>query len=247
MMRSVVVSAIVVVATAATAQAADLAAPRAPVASAVVAPAFNWSGFYAGLDLGYWGGQGTTFVPGFVAGRPAPNGITLGAHLGYRHQFANNLVLGLEADLSWLGGRTAYGVIPGDTLAWTLRGNWDGSVRATAGFAIDRALIYATGGLAIIDAKGCAVPDPAVSTICAGGTALGGTRTGWTVGAGFAYAVAPNWAVRAEYHYANYGSRTYATPATVTGTTVSRLETHKVRLGVSYLFSTGPSAVTARY
>lgn len=227
--------------------AADLGAPRMPVASAVAAPAFSWTGVYAGLDLGYWTGRSTMFVPGFVSGHPAPNGLTLGGHLGYRHQFANNLVLGLEADLSWLGGRRAFGTIPGDIAVYSLRASWDGSIRATAGFAVDRTLVYATAGLAAIDIQGCSVLNPAVSTDCFVGTVHGGTRTGWTVGVGLAHAVAPNWAVRAEYLYANYGSRTYATPASFTGTTVSRLETHKVRLGVSYLFSTGPSAVTARY
>lgn len=247
MTRSLALAALAAAFTTAGAQAADLGAPRMPVAAAVVAPAFSWTGFYTGLDLGYWTGHGTTFVPGFVAGQPRPNGVTLGGHLGYRHQFANNLVLGVEADLSWLGGRRVFGTIPGDVAVYALRGTWDGSLRATAGFAVDRALFYVTGGLAVIEATGCAVANPALSTACFPGTSYGGTRAGWTVGAGFAYAVAPNWSVRAEYLYANYGSRTYATPASFTGTTVSRLETHKVRVGVSYQFTTGPSAVTARY
>ena len=47
--------------------------------------------------------------------------------------------------------------------------------------------------------------------------------------------------MRAEYLYANYGSRTIAAIPGVS------MQTHKVRLGVNYLFSTGPSAIVARY
>lgn len=232
------------------ANAADLGSPRTPIAAAVVSPVFNWTGFYVGADLGYWTSTTSTFVPGVAntLGSPKPNGVTLGGHLGYRYQFANNVVLGAEADLSWLGGKTAFGPIAGALpAAWSLRAGWDGSIRGTAGYAVNRALLYVTGGLSFIDAKGCGINNPAVSTACVANTSYGNTRLGWTLGAGIDYAVAQNWTVRGEYLYANYGTRSYATPGTVTGTTASRLETHKFRVGLTYLFSTGASAVVARY
>uniref|UniRef100_UPI0013D5B791 outer membrane protein n=1 Tax=Klebsiella pneumoniae TaxID=573 RepID=UPI0013D5B791 len=71
------------------------------------------------------------------------------------------------------------------------------------------------------------------------------TRVGWTLGAGVEYAITQNWTVRGEYLYANYGSKTFSTPAGVTPSV--SLQTHKFRLGVNYLFSTGPAAVVARY
>jgi outer membrane immunogenic protein len=245
-MKKFLLTGVAAVALASGAQAADLGAPRGAVAAVVVAPVFNWTGFYLGADLGYWTGSATTVVPGFVPGFPRPNGVTLGGHVGYRHQFANNFVLGAEADLSWLGGKTASGLVAGaGGTAWQLRGNWDGSLRATAGFAVDRALLYVTGGVSVIEARGCAVA--AVGTPCLAGSFYGGTRAGWTVGAGLDYAVTQNWTVRGEYLYANYGSRLYAAPAAVGGFVSSRLETHKFRVGLNYVFSTGPSAVVARY
>uniref|UniRef100_UPI0013D4EDB3 outer membrane protein n=1 Tax=Acinetobacter nosocomialis TaxID=106654 RepID=UPI0013D4EDB3 len=57
---------------------------------------------------------------------------------------------------------------------------------------------------------------------------------------GVEYAITQNWTVRGEYLYANYGSKTFSTPAGVTPSV--SLQTHKFRLGVNYLFSTGPAA-----
>ncbi|MBL8568974.1 MAG: porin family protein [Phreatobacter sp.] len=229
------------------AAAADLGVPRAPVAAAVIAPVFNWSGFYAGADAGYWAGPSYVSYPGapIFFGSATPQGFKLGGHVGYRHQFANNFVLGLEGDLSWLGNASRETFVNSGLRVARIRGNWDGSVRATAGFAIDRALVYATGGLAFINATGCTAFGP--SDLCAPNTRFGGTRAGWTVGAGLAYAVTQNVAVRAEYLYANYGGRTYSTTGVAGAQTRHKLDTHTVRLGVSYLFSTGPSAVVARY
>jgi outer membrane immunogenic protein len=64
------------------------------------------------------------------------------------------------------------------------------------------------------------------------------SRTGWTVGVGLEYAVTPNWFLRAEYRYANFGSFTQATPFTfVPGSSVSHHETENAeRAGVSYKF-----------
>ena len=69
------------------------------------------------------------------------------------------------------------------------------------------------------------------------------TRVGWTLGAGVEYAVTQNWTVKAEYSYYNFGTRTLG--PTYAGTV--RSDAHTVKLGVNYLFSTGPSAVVARY
>ena len=118
----------------------------------------------------------------------------------------------------------------------------DGSVRGSLGIAADRVLLYATGGLAFLNVGGCTVPN--VGAPCIAGTSFSGTRIGWTAGAGLAYAINNNWSVRAEYLYANYGTKTFTPPAYTAR--VSN-ETHTVRLGVSYMFTTGPSAVVARY
>jgi hypothetical protein len=156
-----------------------------PIAAAVVAPVFSWTGFYVGADVGYWTSSTNLLLPALALsnGSPKPNGIALGGHLGYRYQFANNFVLGAEADLAWLGNKTAYAALAGFAPAsWALRATWNSSIRATAGISVDRALFYVTGGVSFLGINGCGVDNPAVSTACRNGTQFSGTRTGWTLG-----------------------------------------------------------------
>ncbi|MBX9989720.1 outer membrane protein [Phreatobacter oligotrophus] len=210
--------------------AADLGSPRSPVAMAATAPAFNWTGFYLG---GYLGGAWSTsrhdFSPFGTHGSVNQSGIIGGLTAGYNWQM-NSLVLGLEADLGLSGLRNA-------TTAFCCFTNqkWDSSLRGRAGFAVDRALFFVTGGLAV---SGIQAGEPGFSV---GNTV---TRAGWTVGAGVEGALTPNWTVKAEYRYADYGRWVGyggGLPHQVT------LRSHSLRLGVNYLFSSGPSAVVARY
>jgi outer membrane immunogenic protein len=232
-MRKILMTAVAIAAMTGGAQSADLGVARGPVAAAIVAPVFGWSGFYLGLNAGVgfantnWAALTGGILPGSAAG------FVGGAQIGYNYQI-NNFVLGAEADFGYIGvsrSATAFG----STATWRTR--WDGSVRARAGVAVDRALLYVTGGVAFAD-FGFAQTIPAVS--------LSQTRVGWTLGAGVEYAVTPNWTVRGEYLYANYGSKSFIAPGLGASPPVS-LQEHKFRLGVNYLFSTGPSAVVARY
>src|SRR4051794_9701121 len=79
------------------ASAADIPAPeyRAPVQ--VVAPAFNWTGFYAGFNVGYGFGKAEAF-----GASENLNGLIAGGQIGGNWQ-TGALVLGLEADFqgSW--------------------------------------------------------------------------------------------------------------------------------------------------
>jgi len=244
-MKKLFVSLGAIVMSASVSHAADLGVPRTSIAAAVVAPAFNWTGFYLGADMGYMFGQVRGIDVAFPAAPATPNFSTLkvGLHAGYRHQFSNNFVLGLEADIAWANAHVGKGVTLGFPTELRAAARFDGSVRATAGFAFDRTLVYATGGLAFIDVGGCAAPAPGAA--CAPLTNYSGVRAGWTAGAGVAFAVAPNWSVRAEYLYANYGTKNYLLP---NGSTLREsVATHTIRVGASYMFTTGPSAVVARY
>src|SRR5262245_49446315 len=91
---------------AAPAVAADMRMPvKAPVPAVVAV--YNWTGFYIGVDAGYHWAKIETFVPGNpIAGtsEAKPDSFTFGGHIGYRQQFGNSLVLGVEGDASWLDG-----------------------------------------------------------------------------------------------------------------------------------------------
>ena len=242
-MKKLLLISTAVVALASGAQAADLGVPRAPVAAAVVAPVFSWNGVYIGVQAGYsWGhATATQYTAGtntiIDVSRYSPNGFVGGVHIGYNHQI-NNFVLGLEADLEGAGINGRFTYLNGDV--WRSRISVQGSVRARLGVAVDRALLYVTGGVALSNLQDSAIDAAGVSASRSG-------RAGWTAGAGVEYAFTPNWTARVEYRYTDYGSRRFNL-APAAGTDASfRNNNHTVRLGVSYLFSTGPSAVVARY
>ena len=108
------------------ASAADLPERNWTKAPPLVAPAFNWSGFYAGVNVGggwYDGGNITTssnitslVAPDNIVRVPvsdsSQSGVTAGGLLGYNYQL-DRIVLGVEADFnsadlkSSRGGSTA--------------------------------------------------------------------------------------------------------------------------------------------
>jgi outer membrane immunogenic protein len=247
-MKKFLLAGVAAIAFASGAQAADLGVARGPVASAIIAPVFGWTGFYAGLQAGYgWGrsnGVGCNFALTLCDNYSSnANGFVLGGHVGYNYQI-NQVVLGLEADLEYNFGRTTSTFfLPnnGATYANRVGGGAQGSIRGRLGFAVDRALIYATGGVAFSGNNYTwAIPPGAPFSN------FSRTSVGWTLGAGVEYAFTPNWTARVEYRYANFGRTRFAS-AVANQDVTQKLDTHTVRLGVSYLFSTGGSAVVARY
>jgi outer membrane immunogenic protein len=220
------------------AQAADLGVPRTPIAAAVIAPVFSWTGFYAGLNVGLGIANTNLAALAPVPGYPGSgSGLVAGAQIGYNYQI-NNFVIGAEADIGYFGVSRRQTILGIDT-SW--RTTWDASIRGRAGVAVDRALFYVTGGVAFADFSLRQVGGVGVVIDARASQ----TRVGWTVGAGIEYAVTQNWTVRGEYLYANYGSKSLV--ANGIATPPISLQEHKIRVGVNYLFSTGPSAIVARY
>jgi outer membrane immunogenic protein len=185
-----------------------------PIVAAV--PVFTWTGFYVGLNAG-WGSRDsnddTVFVPagtflppfegvsGIVSrgGSGNNDGFVGGGQIGYNFQFGS-FVIGAEADIQWadFGGDNNVVFVPaGFPASFVAAGgnnqstDWFGTVRARAGFAFDRALIYATGGFAYAgggDDNNCGFVGG--GAFCSGGD---DTRTGWTIGGGVEYALPVNW------------------------------------------------------
>mgnify|MGYP001159272081 CR=1 FL=1 len=74
--------------------------------------------------------------------------------------------------------------------------NWNASLRLRAGYALDRLLIYGTGGLAFVGNKysGALAGSPVVWS-------KSETFTGWTVGVGADYAFTQNIFAGIDYRY----------------------------------------------
>lgn len=183
----------------ASASAADLAARPAPIAAPLAAPVFDWTGFHVGLQAG--GAWNASHWSGFV-GTPFDthgSGGLIGGQIGYDRQFGN-FVLGVEGDLAAVGvdGRGQCSNVPGTVCS--TKQSWVGSARGRVGYALDRVLVYGTGGVAFTNYSFREIaPFPQSWNH--------GSRVGWTAGVGAEYAFDANWSVGAEWKYADFGTK----------------------------------------
>ncbi len=259
MIRKFLLSTAALAALAGTATAADLPSRRAPPVylPPPPIPVFTWTGLYVGGQVGYEFGSSSALSTrsaggaGIAANGSNPGGVIGGAHIGYlvSTQSFPGLgsvmgaggVIGIEGDVDGSHYTSTYALGP---ITDTTRQNIQGSVRGRLGIAVDRALFYATGGVAFGDLGNTYVNAAGLSD------SISNTRIGYTVGGGVEYAVTNNWSLRAEYRYTDFGSVT-DNLATSTGGTVNvrHHETdNRVQAGFSYKFNTfGPVPVVARY
>lgn len=161
--------------------AADLPRGPAPYYNPAPASVYNWSGVYAGLNLGYeWGKVTNTGAN--------PSGILGGGQLGVNWQ-SGQFVYGAETDLQASGAD--------DTFAgYKFSNPWFGTVRGRAGYAINNILLYGTLGLAYGDLRGEF-----------GGAVETHTMAGWAGGLGAEVGLAPAWSVKGEYLYMDLADR----------------------------------------
>ena len=170
--------------------------------------------------------------------RITSRGVLGGIHAGYLWQ-QGAFGGGVEGDLEASGIRGTWSWNNGNFLHRNT--NWLGSARLRGGIVADRIFLYATAGLAFGGVSASAVQG-AIATISASQT-----KVGWTAGVGAEMALAPQWRARLEYRYTDLGrsgvnGAIYGGNFTYNGSN----QIHAVRLGVSYVFSTG-GAVVARY
>jgi outer membrane immunogenic protein len=188
-------------------QAAPAIAAPAPVAAAPVA---NWSGYFIGALLGHaWGETDNAAIAS-----PDIDGFEGGVYIGANSQW-NQFVLGVEADALISGAEGSAGAIGADQ-------DWSVSLRARAGIALDRFLLYGTGGVA---ASGVELSDATSSD--------NNILWGWTLGAGAEALLRENVTARVEYRYTDFGSETYTLDS---GAGDADLQIHSVRAGVGLKF-----------
>jgi outer membrane immunogenic protein len=242
-------AAVAVVAASLSAQAADLGVKRPVYTPAPPpVPVFTWTGFYFGGNIGgKWAtnssedvtiGPVAGPVPGFPNGIPAStvsfsggnaSSFMGGGQVGYNWQ-TGPWVWGLEGDIDAqnlkrdqvVDGLVVSGTnfVPGDF--FTLKSKWEASFRGRIGYAWDRFMLYATGGVAWTHVKAeanfGAAPcqlDGAPTIICPAAFAEESkTFTGGTVGGGFEWAPWQNWAgvtIGVEGRYTWYGTKDFDT------------------------------------
>ena len=261
-MKKFLLATVALSALAGSALAADLpyrrAAP-APMPAFVAVPVFTWSGMYVGVNAGYgFGGEGNTttsplnaaassFINSGISAGGAKlerEGFVGGGQIGYNYQ-VGALVLGVETDFQYTDlSKTATANLPGGNFS-SYRTSMDylGTVRGRVGYAMDRWMIYATGGLAYGDVYNRHYDGNAGGILFAGSKSE--TKAGYAVGAGVEYAMpAFNWGgsaatVKVEYMYYDLGKQG-VTSVSAGGTPFfhNRFENdgHIVRAGLNWKF-----------
>jgi outer membrane immunogenic protein len=232
LMKSILLAGLAVLTLSGTAIAADVVVQEP-------AAAYNWIGGYVGAMAGYaWGRSSYSekYYPGYHVDYN-PDGFIGGAYAGYNWQLNNNIVLGGEADI--YGGD-----IKGDNKYYRPDGTPDhdgtgsakltaaGSLRARLGYAADRFMPYATGGVAFGRFKyGAEIP------YYGSGFSTSKTFTGWTLGAGIEYAFKDNLIGRVEYRYTDFGKKTIEFPSSGDwDTNTVKFRTNDIRFGIAYKF-----------
>jgi outer membrane immunogenic protein len=192
-------------------------ADSAMAADISTSTAFDWSGVYVGLNAGYGWSDNNAYLKGLGGSGWDPyypdalgskdltaSGFVGGLQAGYNFQI-DQILLGVETDFRYsdVGDSSKNSGVPsvGDPFTYTqdYKLNWFGTTRARVGFALDRALLYATGGVAYGDVS--VKHDLAFVNSNYYKTSDSEWEVGWTVGGGIEYAITDSISLKGEYLY----------------------------------------------
>jgi outer membrane immunogenic protein len=172
--------------------AADLPSYQSPP-PVVYAPPFNWTGVYFGVNGGYGWASASAFGN--------PTGGLVGGTAGANYQMGQ-FVLGGEGDWDWSNiSNTQTNLLVSNQMDV----NQIMTLRARAGFAFDRALIFVTGGYAAVGTNA------SFSEF----NGFGGSQNSWlsggAIGGGLEYAFTNHVSAKVEYLYLPLSSTSYFT------------------------------------
>jgi outer membrane immunogenic protein len=243
--------------------AADMYAP--PYAPS--APAYSWTGCYAGAHVGWgWGRStlddagpvheitpaGATLTSGFLLGHSTASvnqsGAIFGGQVGCDYQFGNNFVIGVSgsaagADIDGTGIHIAHSAGSG-VFSESIHARTDflADVSGRLGVTWGQALLYGKGGVAwshnSYDDELIGVPFNASDTVI-----------GALAGAGVEWKFAPNWSAFVEYNHYFFGTKalnfTAADFNQYFETVNVKQDIDAVKVGINYRFNWG--ALATRY
>ena len=239
------------------ASAADLAArPYTKAPPVPVVAAYDWSGFYIGVNGGggwsrkcwdIYNGLGFAVNPSVAEGCHDATGGTVGGQIGYRWQSAA-WVFGLEAQGNWAnfrGSNTSSPLALG--VGVTNRSTVDalGLFTGQVGYAWNNVLWYVKGGAAVTRDKyeGLATATGIVFD------RADETRWGGVIGTGIEFSLTRNFSIALEYDHLFMGNRditftAVAAPAAISRGDRIRQDVDMVTARLNYRFG-GP--VVAKY
>lgn len=210
---------------------------------------FDWTGFYLGGHAGIAsakyeseqtrdGDVGEANLFDYPGG--TDTGFFGGVQAGYNIQM-QSIVLGIEGDLGGISvSDNSTGPSHDDSVDST---GYDytsvdyglyGVIAGRLGFAVDRALFYAKGGLAIADINNRSYEFGDGAIEIDEDHRENGTKVGWTLGGGFEYAFNDNWSGKIEYLHMDFGSDSVNN---LEGDTIEfRNRADTVKIGINYQF-----------
>jgi high affinity Mn2+ porin len=229
-------------------------------------PAYNWSGFYAGGNMGVgWGKSNWTATPGLSGSTDLFQTIDTfneggsflaGMQAGYNYLLPNRILIGAEVDASFPAwptlpsGVNPFGVSVGGASIFTSPSLGavsfaetvlaSGTARGRVGYAPGHWLFYATGGFA------WTYNQQSLTQLAGAGMSEAPFiwRLGWAAGAGVEVPIAPHWTARLEYLYTGYGNHNTAFFAGAQPIN-SDFAVQELRAGVDYQFDNGMAVSAA--
>jgi outer membrane immunogenic protein len=218
------------------------------VSSAHAQTPYNWTGAYAGVNLGsVWSSSklnanNISFLPDDGTYHYANTGATVnpGLQVGYVQQLLGHWVVGAEGDFSYPDNSTQYQQSDplGEFDHFTVHNKLQGSLRLRAAYAIERFLPFITAGVSFASLGLDYTNEMGASENLSKIT----TQVGWVLGGGLDYGVLANLSVRTEYLYSDYGKALNLNIPTVGGYVDSSggahatLASHVVRAAINYRF-----------
>lgn len=230
------------------AKAADLPVAPAPAykAPVMVPPAFSWTGFYLGGNLGA-GWQNGTLTDSFgLFNFNSNNNATFvgGGQVGANYEFGGNWVVGIEGDFDWFANNNnsvTFTGPAGTAFSGSNNGRWLTTLTGRLGYAYDRVLFYGKGGAAWVGSNNLTLTNTA--TGASASFSNNNTNTGWTAGGGVEWAFTNNWTARVEYDFVGLNNQSLTVPAGFPAAgdviTTHNRNVQMVTVGVNYLFNWG--------
>jgi outer membrane immunogenic protein len=241
--------------------------------------AYNWSGFYVGAHGGgVWGDRRYStqeaLLAGGIWGAYGPfganadiRGALAGGQIGINFQ-SGPWVFGAQFDAAWTNAESDTGIIAplaspgcnerrappsfGVIFRCQTKQDWLASAIVRGGYAWDRLLLYAKGGVAWTKENYQFGRGESIAQALWPSFTADAVRAGWTVGGGLEYAFAQNWSVFGEYNFYDFGTRSQTLigqgiAAGITTELDFRTRFSTAKVGINYKFNWGQSPVVARY
>jgi outer membrane immunogenic protein len=192
-----------------------------PMPRPYMVPAYNWTGFYVGANLG-GGWTRATLSDSFTGVQigDTSGGVIGGGQLGFNYQ-TGNFVLGAEWMFDGISISTSHTVAG---LQGSTHTNWVTTIAGRFGWAADNVLYYGKAGGGWTDTNWTLMS-------LADGTKVTGSNNnaGWLLGAGIEYGVIRNLTVKLEYDYLGPNTRnsnSTSLPPIRTGLASNRMSNH---------------------